>query len=206
MAQTDVAGSTTRSNVTVWIFRILVIAGAAFMIYSWITPWWSAKVAVIPGDNHMVMHPWGVDAVAQVRANTDTSQFDMPFFFAPLMWTYLVACMLLLAGSLVVKGRLKLGPINLPLATAMIAAVGLSYMIAVGSAYGIGVLRAGWAGANFVGKSTLIEPQSDAKIKMVSQLEIGFWLSLAAGGVLTFLALIRGFLVREPKAPRMPKA
>lgn len=206
MVQTDVAAKTSQSSVGVWIFRILLIAGAAFMVYSWITPWWSAKIAVIPGDNHMVMHPWGVDAVAQVRANTDTSQFDMPAFFAPLMWAYLVASMALLALALFVNRRISIGPINIPLAVGLIALVGLSYMIAVGAAYGIGTLRASWAGANFVGKSTLIEPQSEAKIKMVSQLQIGFWLSLAAGGVLTFLALIRGFLVREPKAIRAPKA
>jgi hypothetical protein len=146
------------------------------------------------------MHPWGVDAVAQVRANTDTSQFDMPFFFAPLMWLYFAASMVFLAASLVVTRRIKIGPINLPLAVVLIGLVGISFMIAVGSAYGIGTLRASWAGANFVGKSTLIEPQSEAKIKMVSKLEIGYWLSLASGGVLTFLALIRGLLVRTPKA------
>ena len=206
MVQSDVAATATRGSVGVWIFRVLLIAGAAFMIYSWLAPWWSAKVAVIPGDDHMVMHPWGVDAVAQVRANTDTSQFDMPAFFGPLMWAYLVASMLFLAAALFVNQTIRIGRFNIPLAVLLILAVGLSYMIAVGAAYGIGTLRASWAGANFVGKSTIIEPQSEAKIKMVSQLRIGFWLALAAGGVLTFLGLIRGFLVKSPKPFRIAKS
>jgi hypothetical protein len=35
---------------------------------------------------------------------------------------------------------------------------------------------------------------------MVSDIMIGYWLALGAGGVLTFLALVRGLFVRKPKA------
>lgn len=193
--------SSTRSGVgaMAWIFRALLVAGAAFMVYTWFQPWWSADVAVIKGTNDMVLHPWGVEAVAQVRNNTDTAQFDMPGFFAPLMWVYLGACMLALAASLFINRRIKLGPINLPIAMILIALVGLSYMSALGIAYGIGTLRSGWAGANFIGKSSILQAETGTKIKMVSQLELGFWLSLGAGGFLTLLALVRGLFVRTPK-------
>jgi hypothetical protein len=193
--------SSTRNGVGVmaWIFRALLVAGAAFMVYTWFQPWWSADVAVIKGPNDMVLHPWGVEAVAQVRSNTDTAQFDMPGFFAPLMWVYLGACMLALAASLFINRRIKLGPINLPIAMILIALVGLSYMSALGIAYGIGTLRSGWAGANFIGKSSILQAETGTKIKMVSQLELGFWLSLGAGGFLTLLALVRGLFVRTPK-------
>jgi len=200
MVQTD-AASTTRSSVGVWIFRVLLVAGAAFMLYSWFAPWWSAKFAVIPGDNHMVLHPWGVDVVSQVRSNIDESAFEMPFpgLFAGFMWTYLGVCMLALAASLFVNRRISLGPVNFSLAMVLILFVGLSYMAAVGLAFGIGELKASAAGANFIGKSNVLEPQSGAKVKMVSELQIGYWLALGAGGVLTFLGLIRFLLVRKPK-------
>ena len=57
------------------------------MVYSWLAPWWSAKVSVIPGADHMILHPWGIEAVAQIRANADETQFSMPFpkVFAGLM-------------------------------------------------------------------------------------------------------------------------
>ena len=32
-----------------WIFRILLVAGAAYMVYSWFEPWWSAKILVLQG-------------------------------------------------------------------------------------------------------------------------------------------------------------
>ena len=199
MAET-VAVQRSRGNTGVWIFRILVIAGAAFMLYSWFAPWWTAKVSVIPGKDHLVLRPWGVEAVAQVRANTDKSLYSMPWFFGPFMWTYLTLCMLALAASLFVERKISLGRFKISLATLMIGIVGFSYMTAVGIAYGVGELKAGWADTNFIGKSTVRNAMTGTRINMVSELLIGYWLALAAGGVLFFLALIRWIFVRGPKA------
>lgn len=194
MAQTDAIGA-ARGGAGIWIFRILTLAGAAFMVYSWFEPWWSAKVGVIPGDNHLVLHPWGIETVAQVRANADASMWEMPWIFAPFMWTYLGVAMLFLLASMFVNRQISLGRFKLSLATLLIALVGLSYLLAAGLAFGIGELRAQMVGTNFIGKSTFIEPQSDAKIKMVSDLRDGYWYALGAGGVLTVLALLRRFFV-----------
>lgn len=198
MTQTDAAGTTAGAGV--WIFRVLVVAGAAFMVYSWFSPWWSADVVIVKGTDDLVLHPWGIEAVAQVRANADASLWSMPWFFAPFMWAYLTVCMLALAASLFVDRRISLGRIKLPLAAILIGLVGLSYMAAVGIAYGVGELRAASIETNFIGKSTFVEPQSDAKIKMVSDLREGYWYALYAGGALFILALLRGLFVRKPKA------
>lgn len=199
MTQVD-AAATARGGAGAWIFRVLLVAAAAFMIYSWFQPWWSAKVAVLPGDNHLVLHPWGIETVAQVRANADPSMWEMPWFFAPFMWTYLGVSMLALAAGLVLNRRVSIGRFSIPLATLLILLVGLSYLLAAGMAFGIGELRASWAGTNFIGKSTFTEPQSDAKIKMVSTLRDGYWYAVGAGGAITVLALLRGLFVRTPKA------
>ncbi len=203
MAQTEVAGatSTTRSSAGIleWIFRVLVVAGAAFMLYSWFQPWWSADIAVIPGDNDMVLHPWGVDAVAQVAGNVDESTFEMPFpqVFAGFMWVYLVVCMLGLLASLFWKKRLRLGPINVSWAMIIILLVGLSYAMAAGLAYEIGTLKAAASGAKFIGRGNVIEPSTCAKLKMTADLLMGYWYALGAGGVLTFLGIVRFLFVRQ---------
>ena len=199
--QTDEMGA-SRGGTGVMIFRVLLVAGAAFMLYSWFAPWWGATVAVLKGQDHLLLRPWGVDTVAEVRNNIDESMFSMPFptLFAGFMWIYLAVCMLALAASMVVDRQVSIGPIKLPLAVVLIGLVGLSYMAAVGLAYGIGELKASWAGTKFIGKSTFKEPQSGALIKMVSGLKTGYWLALGAGGVLTVLAILRGLFVRRPKA------
>lgn len=195
-----VDAGTTPGGAGVWIFRILVAAGAAFMVYSWFAPWWSATVAVIPGENHLVLRPWGVEVVPQVEANADASLYSMPWIFAPFMWTYLGACMLALAASLFVNRTISIGRITLPLAAVLIAFVGFSYMAAVGIAYGVGELKASWAGSNFIGKSSIKNAMTGTKIKMVSDLLIGYWLALGAGGVLFVLGLARGLFIRKPRA------
>ena len=191
---------TNRTSAAVWIFRVLVVAAAAYMVYTWFAPWWGAKVAVLPGEDHLVLHPWGVEAVAQIRANSDESLYSMPWFFAPFMWTYLTVCMLALAASLFVDRTVSIGRIKLPLATVLIGLVGVSYFACVSLAYAVGELRAGWAGSNFIGKSMIHNSTIDAKIKMTSALKIGYWLALYSGPALMFLALIRGLFVRKPKA------
>jgi len=190
---------TNRASAAVWIFRVLVVAAAAYMVYTWFAPWWGAKVAVLPGEDHLVLHPWGIEAVAQIRANSDESLYSMPWFFAPFMWTYLTVCLLALAASLFVDRTVSIGRIKLPLATVLIGLVGVSYFACVSLAYAVGELRAGWAGSNFIGKSMIHNSTIDAKIKMTSALKIGYWLALYSGPALIFLALIRGLFVRKPK-------
>lgn len=182
-----------------WIFRVLLVAGAAFMVYSWFQPWWSGNFPVIPGEPDMVLHPWGVDAVSQVRTNVDESLFQMPFpeVFAGFMWVYLVVCMLALAVSLFWTKRLKLGPINVSYAMLFILLVGISYAAAAGIAYEIGTLKAAASGAKFIGNSNVLEPATGAKVKMTSGLEPGFWLSIYAGGALIVLGLVRFLFVRQ---------
>lgn len=188
-----------RGGTGVWIFRVLLVAAAAFMVYSWFAPWWSATVAALPGKDHLVMRPWGVEVVAQVKASGDASLYSMPWFFTPFMWTYLTVCMLALAASLFVTRSLSIGPIKLPVAVILIGLVGLSYMLALGVAYGVGELKAGWAGAKFIGTSSVKNAMSGAKVKMVSDLQQGYWLALGAGGVIFVLALIRGLFVGKSR-------
>lgn len=207
MTQTDATGTTQgrvgawiRAGVGAWIFRILLVAGAAFMVYSWFSPWWSADIAVVRGIDDLVLHPWGIEAVAQVRASSDPSLYAMPWFFTPFTWTYFAVAMLALAASLFVNMQISLGQIKLPLAAVLIGLVGLSYLVAVGLAYGIGELRAASIDTNFIGRSTFVEPQSEAKIKMVSDLREGYWYALYAGVALLVLGLLRGLFIRKPKA------
>lgn len=194
-----VEAQVARSGMGHLVFRVLVVAGAAFMLYSWFAPWWSATVAVIPGEDHLVLRPWGVEVVPEVEANADAALYSMPWFFAPFMWAYLAVCMLALGASMFVDRTLSIRRIRLPLAVVLIGMVGLSYMSALGIAYGVGELKASIAGSNFIGKSTIKHAMTGAKIKMVSNLEAGYWLALGSGGVLVVLALIRGLFIRKPK-------
>jgi hypothetical protein len=198
MTQTDRVWTVGR-GAGAWIFRVLLVAASAFMVYSWFQPWWIADVAVIQGDDDLVLHPWGVEVVRQVRVQADPSLYAMPSFFTPFVWTYFGVAMLALLASLFVNVRLSLGPIKLPLAAVLIGLVGLSYLITVGLAYFIGDLRANAIGVSFIGDSEFTDPTSHRKMKMESYLQIGYWYALYAGAALLVLALVRFLFVRRWK-------
>ncbi len=188
------------AGIKVWIFRALLVAAAAFMAYSWFEPWWIADVAIIKGTDDLVLHPWGVEVVRQMRVAADPDLYSMPAFFAPFTWTYFVVAMMALVASLFVNKKLSLGPVRLSIAAVLIALVGLSYLAAVGLAYGIGELRSASMEINFIGKSEYTDPMSHRKMKMVSELKDGYWYGLYAGAALFVLALLRGLFYRTPKA------
>lgn len=193
-------GTFARGGTGVWIFRILLVAAAAFMAYSWFAPWWSATLAALPGEDHLILHPWGVEAVAQVRATGNDELYAMPWFFAPFTWAYFAVSMLALAVSLILNRQISIGRFKVQVATVLICLVGLTYLAAVGIAYGVGELRADWAGTNFIGKSNVKDPNTGNKTKMVSDLEIGYWLAMAAGGSLLVLGILRRLFVGKPSA------
>jgi hypothetical protein len=180
-----------------WIFRILVVAATALMVYSWFMPWWIADIAVIQGTDDLVLHPWGIEAVGPVRMASDPSLYEMPGFFKPFVWTYFAVAMLAILASLFVDTKLKLGPIRLPLAATLIILVGLSYLVTVGLAYYIGDMRASTMDMNFIGRSEYTDPTSHRKVRMDSDLQEGYWLALYAGVSLVVLGLVRFLFVRK---------
>lgn len=183
-----------------WIFRALVVAGAAFMVYTWYQPWWIADVVVIKGTDDLVLHPWGVEVVRQVRVQADPALYSMPSFFTPFVWTYFTLAMLSLAASLFINRKISLGRIKLPIATVLILLVGLSYLVTTGLAYFIGDLRAQGMDINFIGKSEFVDPMSHRKMKMISDLQDGYWYAVYSGGTLVVIAALRGLFYRQPKA------
>ena len=180
-----------------WIFRVLLVAATAVMVYSWFQPWWSADVAVIQGTDDLVLHPWGIEAVGEVRMGADPALYQMPFFFAPMVWIYFGVAMLAIVFSLFSNVKISLGRIRLPLAAVLIVLVGLSYLVAVGLAYWIGDMRADAMDMKFIGRSQYTDPTSHRKVQMRSDLRDGYWYALYAGIALVILGLTRFLFVRK---------
>lgn len=190
------ATTTTRNSLRHWLFRLLILVGAGLMLYSWYSPWWGARISDLSGDNHMIMRPWGVEVmVAEIRTYANRSLYSMPDYFAPLMWAYLGICMLALAISLFVERRITLGRFRFSLPRLLVGLVGLSYVIAVGTAFAIAQIRAGDGGVQFVGSSIVHNPMTGGNTRFTGELKLGYWLAAAAGLFLVVLALLRNVIV-----------
>lgn len=178
-----------------WLFRALVLIGAGLMLASWFLPWWSARISDLAGYDHIVLRPWGVEMVAEVRTYADKALYEMPVFFAPLMWVYLGLCMLALAVSLFVDRKFSFAGRQLSLPQVLAAFVGLSYVIAVVTAFTIATIRSGNAGIDFVGTSTVFNPMTAGNTRITGELKPGYWLAGGAGVFLLVLGLLRNTVI-----------
>jgi hypothetical protein len=169
-------------------------------VYTWFQPWWIADIAVIQGTDDLVLHPWGIDAVGQVRMGADPALYEMPGFFGPFIWTYFGLAMLALFASLFLNLSLPIGRFRLPLAAVLIVLVGLSYLTAVGLAYWIGDMRASGMDMNFIGRSQYTDPTSHRKVRMESGLMDGYWYAMYSGFALVGLGLFRFIFMWKRKA------
>jgi hypothetical protein len=193
--------TTTRHGLGRWLFRGLVLVGAGLMLASWYSPWWGARISDLTGDNHMVMHPWGVEVTAaEIRTYANRSLYSMPSFFAPFMWFYLGLCMLALAASLFVEKQITLGGFKLSLPQLLVGIVGLSYLIAVVAAFAIAQLRAGAGGVQFVGSSIVPNPMTGGSTRFTGALKPGYWLAVGAGVWLVALAVLRNIIVGKARS------
>ena len=182
------------SNARVWLFRVLILAAAGLMLYSWFMPWWMANVFEIAEDA-VVIRPWGLEEnlgpmVSMIKGS------DMPAFFAPAMWTYLGLAIAALLFALWVKDRdVRLLRINFNLPKFIIGLVGFSYIVVVVLAVIIAAIRTG----DFYGLKLIGYTFVDLGDPMVSGIEagllLGYWLACAIGPLLIVLALLRNKII-----------
>ncbi|WP_173930951.1 hypothetical protein [Chelativorans sp. Marseille-P2723] len=184
-----------RRSLRFWLYGVLVLAGAGLMLASWFSPWWGAQISDLPGRDHMVLRPWGVELVSEVRTYANRALYSMPGFFEPFMWTYLGVCMLALAVSIFVTKTVSLGRFRISLAQLLIGFVGLSYLIAVVTAFIIAQIRSGAGGVQFIGTSLVFNPITGSNTRFIGALKPGYWMAAATGPVLIVLALLRNVII-----------
>ncbi len=187
----------------IMLFRGLTVVGAALMIISWFMPWWMAKIDALH-DATITIRPWGLEHtlgpdMAQMIANA-----AMPGFFAPMMWAYIIACMVVLAITLVLADRfVSLGRLKLLLPQVLVALVGLSYIIAlvVAVVYASDRMNTpAFYNMNFIGHTKIVLDVEMAQGGADADLLPGYWLAWVAGVFLVVVGLLRSKIVGSKPA------
>lgn len=179
------------NNTRVWIFRFLVLAVGALLVYSWFQPWWHAIVEMV-SDNAVVIHPWGLETNLQPEEEFFILGSDMPGWFASVMWIYLGIVVLALLSSLFVASKeIKLWKIRVTLPGLIIGLVGFTYIVVVTLAVVIAAIRTGdFYYMKLIGY-TPIDLGGEIQSSAIGELLLGYWLACAAGPLLILLALLR---------------
>ncbi len=187
----------------IMLFRGLTVVGAVLMLISWFMPWWMAKIDALH-DATISIRPWGLEHtlgpdMAQMVANA-----GMPDFFAPMMWAYLIACMVVLGVSLVLTEKvIPLAKFKLSLPQVLVALVGLSYIIAlvVAVVYASDRMNTpAFYNMNFIGHTKIVLDVEMAQGGADADLLPGYWLAWVAGVFLVVVGLLRSKIVGSKPA------
>jgi len=183
----------------VWLFRGLVIVVAGLLLLSWFMPWWRALIYAL--DGRVEIHPWGLTHNLRGTDAGFMAGTEMPAFFAPFMWTYLVVCLLaLLLGLFVKEKALGLGKFRLSLPQVLIGGVGLSYIVVVLVAVIYAAIRLrNFYGTPLIGTAFVaLEASGDVGTGVESALLFGYWLACGVGPLCIALALLRDKIIGKP--------
>ncbi len=187
----------------VWLYRVLVLLSGGLVLFSWFMPWWSARVQEIRGNDHVVIHPWGLQ-VNQHKILTympDNVNLALPDWIAPTMWLYIGLVVAALLFSLIAKDKLlSIWKLKASLPSLLIGVVGLSYLISIATATVIIIMRLTQANMPLMGKVTVTVGSDVGTGVVFTGLQAGYWAGIAAGLILVVLALLRGRIIGAPAA------
>jgi len=155
------------------------------MIISFIKPWWTASLNIVPIEDPMRIYSYGfrhnLDQLRSWVASDET-----PFYQSVLAFVYLGISVLLVMLSTWLKGRkgqLLLGTVGLVYIGYVLIAI---YMVVTNRI----------ADYNMVlqGHSLLSEYAGDVPVEADSSLRFGYYLALATGIYMVLLATLRKFI------------
>jgi hypothetical protein len=183
-----------------WEFRSLLIVLIVLFLVSWFMPWWSINVYEI-GKDAAVIHPWGLETNLRASEANLIASANMPVWFGPMMFAYLVIAMGALVFSLFAKRKeFKVGNFKVIIPNMLIALVGFSYVVVVVTAVVYAAIRTSefFGGVNLIGY-TYIDFGEPYYSGADAGLLIGYWLACAVGPALIALGLLRNKIIGQPK-------
>jgi len=187
-------------DIRTWIFRALVLIGAALFIYSWFQPWWTAYIVALD-TTAINIYAYGIESFVPSEFAAWIAGYDqiMPAWFDNFMWIYLAACVVVLLLGMFAssdqKERIGIGKIGVSLPSALVGAVGISFLIvAITAVIVISMNLTGFYNSPLVGtfKLDMGDPYiSDVNTKLTT----GYYLAIAGGLLLLIVAILRKFII-----------
>ena len=162
-------------NFMIWTLRVMVLAAAIMMVYSFVKPWW---VCIFDEANYIWIYGWGLRYYL-VR-NVELIANDVtPLYQTVLAWMYISISIILMGFSVFIKNKWN---------TFLLGTIGIGYFVyALVAVYVVIARRASEVGLALQGQGTLIGPGYLAQ----SVIQHGFYLALATGAFIVLIAVFR---------------
>lgn len=177
------------SNFWVWVFRGLVAIAAGLVVISFIMPWWTANLSIVPIQDPIRIYAYGLRH-DMVQLAKYVAADETPFYQSILAFIYLGASVGLMLLSTWLKGK-KGGW--------LLGGVGLVYIGWAVVAVILVAIRTGDFGASLQGQSKIITGEAVTPT-LDASLRFGYYLAYAAGLITIALALIRSKMLGTRRA------
>jgi hypothetical protein len=164
-----------------WLFRIMVICAGVIMLVSFILPWWTCSFSQ---TTDIRIYGWGLrHNLAQLSAYV--AQDITPLYQTILAWVYIGLSIVVLISSMFIKRKI---------AFLLQGIVGLGYIAyALIAVYNVISNRVQQYSILLQGRTSM-----GSGLNLQSSIQPGFYLALAAGGLIVLLA-IGGFHVIQKR-------
>ena len=185
------------SNARAWLFRGLVLAFGGLLVFSWFRPWWAVGIVEEEGAQNVWLHPWGIEVTKEAKTYIDLTAAQMPGWFTPAMWVYLGIVIAALLFSLWAKDKeLNIWKVRLTLPSLTIGVVGFSYIALLVTAVTVLRIKLADFGVPLTGRSiTDYIDEIEGYVNLITGLQFGYWLAIAAGTSLIVVALLRSKII-----------
>jgi hypothetical protein len=193
--------SKKKNNTGRWIFAGVTLVALALILYTWFQPMWVAFIEEL-GENGVVIYPHAMDILGRLR---DYPQWivgaEMPVWFWPAMWVYLLICVFSLLASFLFQNEYFMwGKKKVYVDQFLVGLIGFGYIVfCIVFPLVISLLAPKFNGVKLQG-SVFISMDEHTESYVVTKLQPAYWIACFIGPVLMLMAIFRNKIMNIGKS------
>ena len=180
------------NNTGRWIYRGLTLVGLGLILYTWFQPMWVAFIEEL-GEEAVKIYPYTMTVIGTLR---DYPQWiagsEMPVWFWPAMWIYLLICVFSLLASFLFKNEwFKIGKKKVYVDQFLVGLIGFGYIVfVIVLPLTISLLAPQFGGVKLQGE-VFISMDEHTESWVTSSLQPAYWITCVIGPMLMLMAIFR---------------
>ena len=184
--------SKSKSSVGRWIFGGVTLVALALILYTWYQPWWVAYIEELK-QNGVMIYPHAMNILGTLR---DYPQWivgaEMPVWFWPAMWIYLLICVFSLLASFLFKNEYFMwGKKKVYMDQFLVGLIGFGYIVFVIVFPLVISIKAPQFGGVKLQGHVFISMDEHTESFVNTALQPSYWIACFIGPVLMLMAFFR---------------
>lgn len=188
--------SKSSSSIGRWIFGGLTLVALGLILYTWYQPWWVAYIEELK-ENGVMIFPHAMNILGQLR---DYPQWivgsEMPAWFFPAMWIYLLICVFALIASFFFKDEwFSVGKNKVSVVQFLVGLVGFGYIVfVIVFPLMISILAPQFGGVKLQG-SVFVSMNEHTESFVITALQPAYWIACFIGPALMLMSIFRNKII-----------